>query len=61
MKKKLYLLIALLLAAAVIVAGVLFFVNREPQKPAATAPEVPIIVLADDLSVYWAQVQNPES
>ena len=61
MKKKLYLLLALLLVAAVTVVGVLFFVNGGPQESATTAPEAPVIMLADDLSVYWDRVENAES
>ena len=61
MKKKSYLLLALLLAAALIVAGVLFFVNWGQRGVSVSAPEAPVIRLADDLSVYWDRVENAES
>ena len=61
MKKNLYLLLAKLLIVAVIVVGVLFLVSCRPQETAVTAPEAPVIGLADDLSVYWDRVENAES
>ena len=58
MKKKLYLLLALLLAAAVIVTGALLLIKQ--QETAVTAPETPVLKLADDLSVYWDRVENAQ-
>ena len=61
MKKNLYLLLAKLLIVALIVVGVLFLVSCRPQETVVTAPEAPVIGLADDLSVYWDRVENAES
>ena len=61
MKKNLYLLLAKLLIVALIVVGVLFLVSCRPQETVVTAPEAPVIGLADDLSVYWERVENAES